>query len=103
MAAPEEGHRVEALASPQDVARRGLPLPLGDDPVLDADALPAPRVGVPCDVACGEDPRCARLEVLVDEHATLYREAGPGGQLVVRAHADARDDQIGKDPLPAAE
>src|SRR5262245_41951314 len=35
--APEERHRIEALAPPQHVPRGGLTLTLGDHPVLDAD------------------------------------------------------------------
>ena len=67
--APEERHRVERFAAPEHVARRDLPLALGDHPVLDSDALSRMRIRPPRDVAGGKDPAGARLEVLVDDHA----------------------------------
>ena len=54
--APEERHRIERLAPPEHIACRGLPLTLGDDPVLDPNTFTAVEIGPPRDVAGGEDP-----------------------------------------------
>src|SRR5439155_15042979 len=42
---PEEGNGVEPLAAAENVTRRCLPLALGDDPMLHADALVRMRIG----------------------------------------------------------
>ena len=65
MLAPEERHGVELLAAAEHVQRRGLALALGHDPVFDADALAAMRIGPARDVAGGEDFRRAGLEIVV--------------------------------------
>ena len=53
--APEKRHRVEALFVPEHVGGRGLALALGDNPVLDPDALAGMRIGPARDVAGGEN------------------------------------------------
>ena len=50
---PEEGHGRELLPPPEDVARGDLSLPLGDDPVLDTDALTGVWIGPARDIARG--------------------------------------------------
>jgi hypothetical protein len=82
MLAPEEGHGVEAFAAAEDVARRRLALALGHDPVLDADALAAVRIGPARDVAGGEDAGGTGLEILVDGDALVGGEADGLGRAV---------------------
>src|SRR5262245_9880789 len=53
--APEERYGVEALALPQHVARHGLALPLGDDPVLDPDVCTGPGIRAARDVTGGKN------------------------------------------------
>src|SRR6266480_1437918 len=50
MIAPEEWRDDERLARAENVARRGLPLPFGHHPVLDANP-PCARIGPPRDIA----------------------------------------------------
>ena len=95
MLAPEEGHGVEGLALAQHVARRGLALALGHDPVLDADRLAAVRIGPARDVAGGEDAGRAGLEILVDHDAAVDREPGRLGQLDRAAARRRPHHQIG--------
>src|SRR6185295_19334488 len=97
------GHGVETLAAAQDVARRRLALALGDDPVLDADALAAVRIGPARDVAGGVEAGRAGLEVFVDREALVGGEAGRLGQRQRRAHADADDDEVGGERRAAAQ
>src|SRR6516225_5525186 len=69
--APEERHRGIALAAAEQVARGRLALPLGDDPVLDAQPLAAVGVGPAGDVAGGENAGRAGVEVFIDDHAAI--------------------------------
>ncbi len=94
MGAPEEGNRAEALTGAEYVARRGLPLALRDDPVLDADPVAGERVRVAGDVPRGVHVRGTRLEVFVHDDAAVGREARALGQRDVGPHADAGDDEI---------
>ena len=55
MLAPEERDIGKALAPSQYVARDGLPLALGNDPVFDPELLPAVGIGPPRDIAGGVD------------------------------------------------
>src|SRR5262249_31627845 len=64
--APEERAHTDSLPLAEDVPRRHLPLALGDDPVLDPNALPRDRIGPARRVARREDVRIAGPEVLVD-------------------------------------
>ena len=103
MLAPEERHRVERFAAPEHVARRDLPLALRDHPVLDADALARVRIGPSGDVAGGKDACGAGLEELVDDDASVERQAGLLGERRRRTHADAHDDEVGVDRSAAAQ
>ena len=49
------------------------------------------------DVAGGVDGRVAGAQCPVHEHAPGHLEAGLAGQLDVRGHADADDDDVGVD------
>src|SRR5262249_11428814 len=71
---PEERYGLETLATAEDIASGRLPLPLGDDPMLDANVVAGVRIGPSRDIAGGEDPGSARLEVLVDGDAVIQRE-----------------------------
>ena len=99
---PEERHHVEWLAPPQHVARRDLPLALGDDPVLDADRLAAEPVRPARDVARCVDAGDARRQVPVDADATVDGEARLLRERDRRPNADADDDQIGASVSPFA-
>jgi hypothetical protein len=70
-----------------------LPLPFGNHPVFDSDALPRVRVWPPRDVSGGPDPRSAGLQVRVHEHAALDREACPFRQLQEWSNANAEHDK----------
>ena len=48
-------------------------------------------------------PAHAGLEPRVYGHPTVERKACRFGQLEVRPHADARDEQVGRQPLSAVE
>src|SRR4029077_21031626 len=74
MLAPEERHRREGLASAQHAERGGLALALGDHPMLDADGAAGVRIGPARDVARGEDPGYAGLEIAVDGDAAVELE-----------------------------
>ena len=95
MLAPEERHGIERLAPPEDIERGGLALPLGDDPVFDADRSAAVRVRPARNIACCIDAWDARLEILIDDDPIIDCEPRVFGQPDVRAHADAGDDEIG--------
>src|SRR3569833_4441217 len=73
--APEERHGAEGRALAEHVERRGLALPFGDDPVLDADALAGIGVRPARDVAGGIDVGRAGHEALVHADAFVDREA----------------------------
>src|SRR5262249_23256711 len=83
------------LAPAQDVLGRDLTLALGNDPMLDAEALTRMRIGPSRDVAGGIDAMNAGLEILVDGDAAFerksrlfrYAERGP--------HADAHHHEVG--------
>ena len=87
--------------APEHVQRGGLPLPLRDHPVFDADRAAAARIGPACDVARREDPRCTGLQKLRDRHAAIDRKAGLLGERQPRPHADAGDNEVRRD-RPAA-
>src|SRR5215471_5107326 len=93
--APEERHRDELLAPSEHVERGGLALALGDDPVLDADALAAVWIRPARDVARREDSGRAGFQISVHDHATVELEAGLFGKFGPRAHADAGDYKVG--------
>ena len=94
--APEERHRVEALALPEHVARGGLALALGHHPVLDANVLAGVRIGPARDIARGVDAgRRWFRGYAFDDDAAIDREAGLLGQRQARPHADADDHEIG--------
>src|SRR6202011_719438 len=88
MHAPEERHGVEWLPPAQHVARRGLPLALGDDPVLDADLLAAMRVRPAREITGGEDAGDAGFEILVDGDAAVDRQPRLFGEPDHRPDAD---------------
>src|SRR5487761_1984678 len=92
---PKERHSVKPIASTEHVARGGLPLALGDDPVLDADSLAGEPVRPARDVAGREDARNIRFEAFVDRDAAVGGEARLFRQCDHRPYADADDDQIG--------
>jgi len=58
----------------QHVAGGGLALPLGDDPVLDADLLAGQPVGPPRDVAGGPNPGSTGLEIGIDRDTAIDRD-----------------------------
>ena len=59
---PEERDRVETLPQTKHVARGGLALALGNNPVLDADSLASTTVWPARDVTGREDARSTRLQ-----------------------------------------
>ena len=95
MLAPEERNRVEALASPQDVARRDLTLALGDDPMFHADAVAGMRIRPSRDIPGSENAGRGGLEEFVDQNAAIERKAGSLGEHGRRTHADAHHREVG--------
>src|ERR1051326_6459279 len=82
--APEERHLIEPFARAQNIPRRGLALPLRDDPVLHANRLARMPIGPARDVTGRVDAGCTRLEVLVYHDAAIHAKAGPFGELQPR-------------------
>ena len=68
---PEERHGVEPLARTEHVAGGGLTLPLGNDPMLDADRLAGQPVRPSRYVAGGPYTRNVCLEIRVDSDAAV--------------------------------
>src|SRR6185437_3398081 len=65
MLTPEKRHRIEGLALPQHVARRGLSLALRHHPVFDPDVFLRMRIGPARDVAGRIDSGNAGFEKLI--------------------------------------
>src|SRR5579872_299375 len=97
MLAPEERHRVEHLALPEHIARRGLALPLRDHPMFDANGLARMLVRPTGDVAGGIDAGNAGFQIRIDLDAAVDRKAALFGKCKTRLHADADDDEVGLD------
>ena len=93
--APEERHLLEAFPSTEDVARSRLSHSLRDDPVLDADALPAMGIGPTCNVARGVDAARARLEEFIHRNAAIERKTGIFREREPGSHANTDDHQRG--------
>src|SRR5215471_4004434 len=74
--APEERDRGIALAAAEQVARGRLALPLGDDPVLDAQPLATVGIGPAGNVAGRVNAGNAGFEVFIDHHAAIDSQAG---------------------------
>src|ERR1700674_1910502 len=94
MHVPEKRHGVEWLPPAEHVARRGLPLALGNNPVLDADLLAAVRVRPAREITGGENAGDAGFEILVDGDAAVDREPGMLGKPDRRLDADTDDHEI---------
>ena len=92
--APEEGHEVAPHLGAEDAPGRDLAHALGDDPVLDADRLAAPRVGPARHVADRPDARRARDELLVDDDPAVGLEPGLLRERHVGTHPGADDDEV---------
>ena len=99
MLAPEERDVGETFAPPQDIARDGLALAFGNHPVFDPERFPTVRIRPSRDIAGGIDSRRAGLQVCVHDHTAVDREAGLLGKLDARPHADADDDEVGRQRL----
>src|SRR6516162_6477229 len=93
--APKERHHSIALAAAEQVARGRLPLPLGDDPVLDAQLLAAIWVRPAGNIASGENAWHACFEVLVDHHAAIDRQPSVAREIDARPYADPDHDELG--------
>src|SRR6516162_1777155 len=93
--APEERDRGIALAAAEQVARGRLALPLGDDPVLDAQPLAAIWVRPAGNIASGENAGHAGFEVFIDHHAAIDRQASGAREIDARPHADPDHDELG--------
>ena len=103
VSAPEEWHLIESFSSAEHVARCGLALTLGNNPVLDTDRCCAVRVRPPRNVPGRIDVLGARLEVLVDNNAILDTQPSALREPQSRPHADADDHEVGAEPLAICE
>src|SRR6185369_1439212 len=65
MLAPEEGDRIELVATAEHILRRGLALSFGDYPMFDANSFPGVRIRPAGGIASGEDSTHRGLEELV--------------------------------------
>src|SRR4029079_1594795 len=101
--APEERHGVKRLAIAENVAGCRLPLALGHDPMLHANAALRIRIGPARDVAGGENAGRACLQVGIDKDAVVHGEARFGGELYVSRHTDASNDKVVNDTLAVLE
>jgi hypothetical protein len=101
--APEERHGVESLVRAQHVASGNLALPLGNDPVLDANAFARIRIGPPRDVARGKNAGHARLQVLVHGDAVIHRQSGLFRNRQGGCDADPHDNEVAVERDAAAE
>jgi hypothetical protein len=97
MLRPKERLGDESFATPEHVARSGLPLPLRDHPMLDAESLAATGIGPAGIVPGGENIRRAGFEILVDQDPLIYCESCFLGEVEARPHADANQHEIGLD------
>ncbi len=103
MLAPEERHGDEFLAMAEHVECRGLPLPLGNHPMLDPNVLATVRIWPPRNVAGREDPRRARFQKGVHDDTAIDAEPSLFGEPDPRSHADAGDNEIRRQRAAAAE
>src|SRR5688572_19639648 len=94
---PEEWDRIKPFAPTQHVACGGLSLAFGHDPVFHADGLAGKSIRPACDVPGREDARRAGLQVFVYSDATVDGETGLFRQSGHRPHADADDNEVGRD------
>ena len=60
---------------------------------------PVERVCHGGDVACGEDARCARLQIFIDAYSVIELEAGCLRQTEAELHADSNHHHIGLQPF----
>src|SRR5262249_60764747 len=91
---PEEWTVGKPLPLSEHVARRGLALPFGHDPVLDPQTLAGAGVGPARDIARGKDAGRAGLEIFVHCHAAVDLQAGALGQLETWPYANADDHEV---------
>jgi hypothetical protein len=96
---PEKWDAIERFMPAEDVARRGLALALGDDPMFDAYSLTGQPVRPARDVASSEDAGNAALEVLVDDNAAIDREPCLFRQRDRWPYADPDDDKVSRKAL----
>src|SRR6266446_3464990 len=94
--APEERNLGKSLPLAENVARRRLTLPLGNDPMLDPQILAGMGIGPPRDVAGGKDSRHAGFKVFIHCDAAIDLETGALSQLDSRPHPNADDDEVGR-------
>ena len=95
MLAPEKRRRPEWRSQAHHVECGDLPLPLGDHPVLDTDALARDGIGPTRDV-----PRCvntwrARFHEFIHSDALVDGKPSLFSEREARAHADSNPHQIG--------
>ena len=81
------------LASAENIARRGLPLPLGDHPVFHTDPARA-GIGPAGDVTGSKDSGDVSLQKFVNNHAVVGRETCLFSKRGVRANADSNDHEL---------
>ena len=86
MLAPEERHGDEFLAMAEHVERRCLPLPLGNDPMLDPNVVATVRIWPARNVAGRENPRCARFQKRVHHDTAIDAKPGPFGKPLSLIH-----------------
>src|SRR5467141_3778945 len=79
----------------EDVERRGLALPLSDDPMFDTNFCAGVRIGPASDITRCKDSRHARFEKGVNDHAAVDCEACVLGECNTRAHADTCNHEVG--------
>jgi hypothetical protein len=54
----------------EHIDRGGLPLALGNHPMLDANRVASVRIGPAGDIACSKNPGRTRFEITVDKEST---------------------------------
>jgi hypothetical protein len=99
MLAPEEGYSIVAHLPAQDVPRCDLSLPLGNNPVLDPDALTAGSVRPTDDITGGVDRPDTGPQKLVHQHPAINAEARLFGKRGGWSDANADHDKIRLDAM----
>ena len=89
--APEEGNRAERLAGAENAPRGRRSESLGEDPVLDSNALTGPGIGPASEVPGGPHPGHVRPKQLVDEYTPIAGDSRSFGEIGLRPHADPND------------
>ena len=101
MLCPEERDHAEVLVPAQHIRGGDLALALGDHPVFHANGFAGMRIRPTGNVACGKNVGIAGLQSRIDKHTAVQTETSGLSELKPRLDADAKDHNLGLNPLAA--